>query len=381
MERKLPLAVALQRGQLNQQKIGRTGTSCGDEDEGCNPRAPGSDGWRRRLRHRACNTCDGRPAADADGFVPDRAFEKHLAEQLLDAKPGDVISVPAGEWKLSRAALATAWASPSAVPGATGRYCPSPAWLRVRLACRSPVTASALADLTVQDTKGDGVQINGTKGVTIRGVRVLWTSPDNTTHGAYGLYPVGCTDVLEDSEVSGSSDAGIYVGQSDNIIVRRNHAMQNVAGIEIENSTHADVYENVATGNTGGILVFNMPNLPKPGGFTRIRGNISQANKTRQFRRQGHRRQHRSRRDRHDRPRQRRASRSSTTSIKDDDTVGIAIASDYSTNYKIEASSPGAHDPFPERVLIANNTISGIGAAPDNALFRPRNSFSAPGRA
>jgi hypothetical protein len=39
-----------------------------------------------------------------------------------------------------------------------------------------------------------------------------------------------------------------------------------VAGIEIENSVNADVYENIATDNTGGILVFSLPDLPKKDG-------------------------------------------------------------------------------------------------------------------
>src|SRR5690606_9987860 len=74
------------------------------------------------------------------------------------------------------------------------------------------------------------------------------------------------------------SDAGIYVGQSRNIIVRNNRVEENVAGIEIENSTGADVYGNVATGNTGGILVFNLPGLPVFGARTRVHDNLLEAN-------------------------------------------------------------------------------------------------------
>ncbi|MCP5972769.1 right-handed parallel beta-helix repeat-containing protein, partial [Klebsiella pneumoniae] len=74
-------------------------------------------------------------------------------------------------------------------------------------------------------------------------------------------------NVLIDSVlVIGASDAGIYVGQSRNIIVRDSIARFNVAGIEIENSFNADVHDNVATKNTGGILVFDLPNLPQQGG-------------------------------------------------------------------------------------------------------------------
>ena len=69
--------------------------------------------------------------------------------------------------------------------------------------------------------------------------------------------------LIEDCIARDASDAGIYVGQSENIIVRRNRAEHNVAGIEIENSINADVYENIATDNTGGILVFSLPDLPK----------------------------------------------------------------------------------------------------------------------
>ena len=66
--------------------------------------------------------------------------------------------------------------------------------------------------------------------------------PD-TDNGAYGLYPVQCRNVLiEDSSCIGAPDAGIYVGQSHHIIVRGNRVENNVAGIEIENSTDADVY-------------------------------------------------------------------------------------------------------------------------------------------
>ena len=41
-----------------------------------------------------------------------------------------------------------------------------------------------------------------------------------------------------------------------------------MAGIEIENCYYADVHDNVAMHNTGGILVFDLPNLPQKGGHS-----------------------------------------------------------------------------------------------------------------
>jgi parallel beta-helix repeat protein len=114
---------------------------------------------------------------------------------------------------------------------------------------------------------------------------VEWTNGPDAKNGAYGVYPVSSTNVLIDRVVvKGASDAGIYVGQSKNIIVKRSRAEFNVAGIEIENSMNADVFDNVATHNAGGILVFDLPNLPQMGGHsTRLFHNKVVDNDTQNF--------------------------------------------------------------------------------------------------
>ena len=139
---------------------------------------------------------------------------------------------------------------------------------------------TVLVDFTIRDTKGDGIKVVGSNGVTFRRLKAIWTGANPTLHGSYGFYPVQSQNVLiEDSVVIGASDAGIYVGQSKNIIVRRNRAEQNVAGIEIESSFDADVYENTAQDNVGGILVFDLPNLPQEGGHNvRVFNNTMRAN-------------------------------------------------------------------------------------------------------
>jgi parallel beta-helix repeat protein len=124
-----------------------------------------------------------------------------------------------------------------------------------------------LRDLAVEDTKGDAIKAKGVDGIYFINVRTEWTGGPKATNGSYGLYPVESSNVLIDGCVAiGASDAGIYVGQSKNIIVRNSRAEYNVAGIEIENSTGADVHDNVATRNTGGILIFDLPDLPVQGG-------------------------------------------------------------------------------------------------------------------
>jgi parallel beta-helix repeat protein len=142
-----------------------------------------------------------------------------------------------------------------------------------------------LEDLTVQDSKGDLIKTMHVKDLIFRRIKAEWTGGPKQQNGSYALYPVLCTNILIDSCVAiGASDAGIYVGQSQHIEVKNCTAFQNVAGIEIENSLYADVHHNHAYGNTGGILVFDLPDLiQKKGGFVKVHENLIEANNLSNF--------------------------------------------------------------------------------------------------
>ncbi|MBZ2169798.1 right-handed parallel beta-helix repeat-containing protein [Marinobacter sp. F4216] len=140
-------------------------------------------------------------------------------------------------------------------------------------------------DLAVYEAPNNAIKMTNTNGIILDDVATVWEGELNSGNGAYGLYPVQCQNILiEDSYVRGSADAGIYVGQAENVVVRRNIAEENVAGIEIENTVNADVYDNVATGNTGGILVFDLPiGQGYYGSNVRVFDNLVEANNTDNF--------------------------------------------------------------------------------------------------
>jgi parallel beta-helix repeat protein len=142
-----------------------------------------------------------------------------------------------------------------------------------------------IQDLSIEDAPGDGVKAQHTDGITFRRINVTWTNGDKSLNGTYAIYPVQCKNVMIDEVIaSHSRDAGIYVGQSENIVVKNSLAFGNVAGIEIENSDNAEVFGNIARDNTGGILVFNLPGLPKADGArTRIYNNEIIANNHENF--------------------------------------------------------------------------------------------------
>ncbi len=148
------------------------------------------------------------------------------------------------------------------------------------------------------------------------------------------------------------------------MIVRRNRAEKNVAGIEIENTIGADVYENTATGNTGGILVFNMPNLAQPGHSTRVFKNTSIDNNLANFAAKG-------------------AAVASVPAgsgvvvnsnpkveIFDNDIAGnktanLIISSYYSTNYYNTKGVDPKYDPYPRSIFVYGNRFKGGGDSPD----------------
>lgn len=211
--------------------------------------------------------------------------QERLQEALLDARPGDTVRIGAGRFELTDGLSLD-------VAGVTLRGAGPD---RTILSFKGQLGAGegllvtsddvVLRDFAVEDTRGDGIKSKGADRIVYKNVRVEWTGGPKATNGAYGVYPVESRDVLIDGvTVKGASDAGIYVGQSERIIVRNSTAMYNVAGIEIENSGHADVHGNLAAHNSGGILVFDLPALPRRGaGFVTVRGNRVLDNDTPNF--------------------------------------------------------------------------------------------------
>jgi parallel beta-helix repeat protein len=214
-------------------------------------------------------------------------FEKNLQKRLILAEDGATIEIEAGRFSLTKSLSLegkknitlrgkgmdkTILSFKGQTQGAEG--------IKVSN-CENIV----IEDMTTEDSKGDLIKTMQVKGITFRRVKTAWTGGPKSTNGSYGLYPVLCENVLIDSCIAiGASDAGIYVGQSKHIIVRNSAAYQNVAGIEIENSLYADVYNNKAIGNTGGILVFDLPDLvQKKGGHVRVHNNLVQDNNLKNF--------------------------------------------------------------------------------------------------
>lgn len=215
----------------------------------------------------ACKQGDGANKITAD--LDPASLVKELQKKLINAKDGDKILLPAGKFDFKRSLSLndtpnitikgagkgkTILSFKGQIEGAEGLLIKN-------------VNGITLEGFTVSDSKGDAIKVQDSKDVIMRDLETTWTTGKLSTNGAYGLYPVSCTNVLmEECEASFAMDAGIYVGQSNNVVVRNNYVHDNVAGLEIENTINGEVYKNLAKNNTGGMMIFDMPDLPQANG-------------------------------------------------------------------------------------------------------------------
>ncbi|MDG2448660.1 MAG: parallel beta-helix domain-containing protein [Saprospiraceae bacterium] len=203
------------------------------------------------------------------GMLSADNLHTQLQKKLINAKAGDNILLPEGTFSFKRSL------SLNDTPGITIKGAGKG---KTILSFKNQIEGAegmliknvkdiTLEGFTIADSKGDAIKIQECTNVIMRDLETTWTNGKLATNGAYGLYPVSSTNVLmEDCEASFAMDAGIYVGQSNNVVVRNNYVHDNVAGLEIENTVNGEVYGNRAIGNTGGMLIFDMPDLPQANG-------------------------------------------------------------------------------------------------------------------
>jgi parallel beta-helix repeat protein len=174
------------------------------------------------------------------------------------AQPGDTILIPPGTYRenirIAKDNLSLRGSSGAVLDG-TGL--PDNVGIRVvPSASTSRINGFSLTGLQIQNYSHTGVFLSRVDNFKISQGRYF----DNEE---YAIFPVrssnGC---IELNQVSGSEDSGIYVGQSQDVVISRNHTTDCRVGFEIENSSGIDIEENKVNNNSIGIFIFVRPGLP-----------------------------------------------------------------------------------------------------------------------
>jgi parallel beta-helix repeat protein len=179
------------------------------------------------------------------------------------ASPGDTVVVPPGRYHES----VTIGKSGISIRGSRGAILDASGFavgIRVTAGPGGP----GCPPPTVHDVRIDGLRVENARftGVLLRGVDGFAVRDGvYTGNEEYAIFPI-CSEhgVIDGNHVEGTDDAAIYVGNSYDVLVERNHATDSTVGIEIENSTGLVVRDNTAIGNTSGIVTFVLPGLAVP---------------------------------------------------------------------------------------------------------------------
>jgi parallel beta-helix repeat protein len=204
-----------------------------------------------------------------DIFQPGEDAANRLNTRLENADPGDIICMAAGTYTMDDTV------SISAVPRLTLKGVgESPD--DTELVFGGVGTGKGIfvqtdnvtvENLWVRDSGDNGIEQEGVTGAVFRKVHVSWTNEDPGQNGPYGIYPTFCQEaIVEYSQVTDASDAGIYVGKcgwgegsQGGGVARYNVVARNVAGLEIENCNTVTAHDNYVIDNTGGFLTFQQP--------------------------------------------------------------------------------------------------------------------------
>src|SRR5215470_13305501 len=152
-------------------------------------------------------------------------MQKHLQEQLITAKPGAVIEVPEGKFHFDRTLSLTVDKVTLRGKGMDKTVLSFAGQKEGAQGLLVKANDFTIVDIGIEDSAGDALTIQGGTNVIIRRVRAEWTRGANENNGPYAIYPVECKNLLvEDSVARGAADAGIYVGQSENVVLRRNRS-------------------------------------------------------------------------------------------------------------------------------------------------------------
>ena len=119
--------------------------------------------------------------------VSDADYEKALRTQLETAKPGDVITIPAGKHAMTRSLVLSA--NGVTIKGAGMDK--SILSFKGQLAGAEGLLVNAsnftIEDVAIEDTKGDALKVNEGSNIAVRRVRTQWTGGPSTANGAYGI--------------------------------------------------------------------------------------------------------------------------------------------------------------------------------------------------
>jgi parallel beta-helix repeat protein len=193
--------------------------------------------------------------AASDLTATTRVVTTTIQAAVDEAERGDTIVVPPGIYRESvRIGTSGLTIQGSAAAILDGEGLPESTGIRVApIPPAATINGFTLRGLTVRNYRRTGVLLLRTDDYRLE--HTVYVNNDD-----YGPFPIFSTrGVIAFNHVSGSNDAGIYIGRSSDASIRNNIITDSTTGIQIENSQRIEAVENTVIGNTLGIVVLVNP--------------------------------------------------------------------------------------------------------------------------
>jgi parallel beta-helix repeat protein len=179
-------------------------------------------------------------------------------QAAVDAtQPGDTVRVPPGIYRenvLVNKNNITIKGQSGAILDGTGL--PGNSGITVRpLSPSERIAGFKLSGLQIQNYRRNGVILVRVDDYQIEDGKYI-------NNEEYGIFPIRSSHgLIRGNQVSGSNDTGIYIGQSEDAVIKANYVTDCTVGIDVEVSSNITVKDNRLTGNTIGMTAVVLPGL------------------------------------------------------------------------------------------------------------------------
>lgn len=214
-------------------------------------------------------------------------FQQQLINKISNAKNGERIEVPAGRYQLDQGLLLTKEGITLAGAGSARTQLSFLAMEATGPAIHIDADNITVSGMTILDAKDTGVLISTSDKLIVHDIETNAPGADRDRPAlGYGMVIRRSSNVIvSNSRLMAGRNAGIYILDSDNVLIKNNKLTTNTIGLQVVSSRSVDVIDSTISHNSMGVLLAEFPTQAlKPGRNIRLHGNTISANNRNNFR-------------------------------------------------------------------------------------------------
>ncbi|MCB0844766.1 MAG: right-handed parallel beta-helix repeat-containing protein [Bacteroidetes bacterium] len=196
--------------------------------------------------------------------VTPQEIQRQIQGQILAAKPGDTVQIPAGNLRLVRSIYIENQSRITLMGQGKDQTILSFAHQEEGMEALRVFNSRdiRLEGFSIEDPNGDAIIVQNVQGIMLKDIRAGWTKNLTNPEHSHGVFIDKSNRILIDScEAYAAINAGVYIRQSRDLIIQGSFFHQNSVGISIINSSNSEIHHNISKYNAIGMAIYNLPGL------------------------------------------------------------------------------------------------------------------------